>query len=225
MNLIKKFINSPFYLMLFFIISLSLVLLIINGLKLPEYYINKGIAWQFMQTLPINSQQAEAMQKLNPRYNLINSLFKIWAWLVSFSIVIVVTKIKTWSDFKNLPIIENKKFIYVWINISFILFAISALISTMNDLSKYVYPSGTDSIGIALFFMIGFMVMIAIIYYPLINLLFFIIYNTKITNKFYSFVCILGIFFIILSIILTQYSLFCFTFLFDNIYYIDYRKN
>ena len=86
---------------------------------------------------------------------------------------------------------KNKKFIYPWINISYILYTICWLGHYMRNLENYVYPSNADSIGIPLFFTFLTMAYMALIYYPGVDILFFITYNTKICVRIYSFIFIL----------------------------------
>ena len=56
----------------------------------------------------------------------------------------------------------------------------------MTDLAKYVYNGAADSMGIPLFMMIGTLTFIGIIYYPAVNILSFITFNTKIRCIFYN---------------------------------------
>lgn len=63
------------------------------------------------------------------------------------------------------------------------------LASCEADINKYVYHSDADSMGIPYIMLIGLCFVFSFVYYPIINLLFYVIYMTKFKNIFYSILC------------------------------------
>ena len=83
------------------------------------------------------------------------------------------------------------------------------MLSYMANIEKYVYHSAADSFGIPYFTELFTCLFFSIAYYPLVNLLFFGIYKTRINNIFYTILCTLAILtFILFSFKITFFRIF-----------------
>lgn len=232
---ISLLLKRPAVLFILFSLLLGLILLFGCYFQLPDFYTDRTLADSIAQTATRNTIYEATEHLINPKYNLYNHIFQIWGWFVSLALFCLIFKVKEFKNFKNLSIFNNKKFVYLWINLSYVLFLPLNTIGYMVDVDKYVYPYYADSMGIPLFTCIAMNVFVGIIHYPLVNLLAFITYNTKIKRFFYNFLWV-GLFlywllvaygayywkFTYLQIILNLYFFIWFMFI---IYSIGYVKN
>lgn len=187
---LKMFLKSP---KLVFLISSLLFLLFLFykvRLQLPDFYLDREVAFEFVQTLDPHFNPSDISKKFgNPAYPIYNFLFKMLAINLSFLSFVLIFNIKKWSDFKNIILFKNVIFVILWINISYILMCGFHLASCEADINKYVYHSDADSMGIPYIMLIGLCFVFSFVYYPIINLLFYVIYMTKFKNIFYSILC------------------------------------
>ncbi len=209
---LKEKIRSINPMILFGIVTLilGLILLFETNFKTPDFYIDYDAANKLIDMQ--DEIQADKMLKQleNKNYKIFNSIFHGFSLSLIFLLISIVFKTKTINELFNINLMKNKKFIYPWINISYILYTICWLGHYMRNLENYVYPSNADSIGIPLFFTFLTMAYMALIYYPGVNILFFITYNTKICGRIYSFIFILGFFYYIQVLIYTLFTKFSF---------------
>ena len=238
--MISKFYNlfkCPIFIFAVLVLLLTILLVMQTGFNFPELYIDKNLADKLAQTVTIDQVHSTIKHLINPKYKIYNLLFQFWGWFLTFFIFTIFFKIKHFADFKNLKILNNKLFIYIWINVSYLLFSIFFTVSFMGHLNNYVYHWTADSIGIPLLTVIFLFVFGIIIYYPYINILTYITYNTGIKNVFYQIVWYIGfipiLFFIFYSIdsgftyinlILNFYYLMSLIFIIYSIGYLKLKK-
>jgi len=191
---INKFLNISLIIAL---ISL-LVLLFLYHLNIPAYYIDKNAAWEFINKNPDATISQLNSQFKNPQYDFQNGLFHILSISGGLFFLCLVIKSKICENMTVRKICFNKFLIYLLWNILYIIFAHFSVITTVIELEKYVYPATADSMGIPEFFISAFYYYAGFIYYPVINILTFIVYNTKFSNKF--LVLIYQAFFILLML-------------------------
>ncbi len=187
---LKKFFKSP---RLVFLASSLLFLLFLFykvHLQLPDFYLDREAAFEFVQTLDPHFDVNDISKKFgNPIHPVYNFLFKILAINLSFLLFVLIFNIKKWRNFKNIALFKNVIFVILWINISYILMCGFHLASCEADIGKHVYHSGADSMGIPYFMLMGLCFVFSFVYYPCVNLLFYIIYMTRFKNVFYSILC------------------------------------
>ena len=187
---LKMFLKTP---RLVFLASSLLFLLFLFykvHLQLPDFYIDREAAFEFVQTLDPHFNPSDISKKFgNPAYPVYNFLFKMLAINLSFLSFVLIFNIKKWRNFKNIALFKNVIFVILWINISYILMCGFHLASCEADIGKHVYHSGADSMGIPYFMLMGLCFVFSFVYYPIMNLLFYIIYMTRFKNIFYSILC------------------------------------
>ncbi len=195
MSKIVSFLRKPIITISLLTILFTVILFVVNGYSFntPDYYTNREAALQAAQIADPNAAALEVSKYKNELYRVYNNLFQIWGWLVSILIFTIIFQIKDFIDFKNIKTFRKKLFVYLWINLSYILYCICWVPAYMADIEKYVYNAYQDTLAIPLFNTIFGLADLAINYYAITNILFFIIYNTKIKSRFYSFIVILGI--------------------------------
>ena len=187
MDKIKDFYKNPIIFFAFSAILLSLVLLFGCHFHVPDYYTDFELAHQVAQTVSPDDVSKAVEHLLNPKYNIYNSIFQLWGWALALFIFCGCFRVNKFKRFKELAVLNKKPFVYLWFNFSYPLWSFAYLSGYMNNLDKYVYNSGADSMGIPFFMTIGMLTFIGIIYYIFINFLSFITFNTKIKRFFYNF--------------------------------------
>lgn len=220
-NRIRDFYKNSFKFFGFILVLLTLILLFGCHFHFPEFYTNRELADNIAQTVLPGEVGAAVKHLLNPRYNFYNTIFQIWGYFVIVFLFSFIFKIKEFKDFKEIAIFNKKSFVYSWINLSYIFWSLFYVSGYMIDLYKYVYNGYADSMGIPLFSMISVLTFIGIIYYPIINILSFITYNTKIRRIFYK--VLWGLCFLLLLIIAVDSFTWKFTYInlfLDLIYFI-----
>ena len=187
---LKMFLKTP---RLVFLASSLLFLLFLFykvHLQLPDFYIDREAAFEFVQTLDPHFDVNDISEKFgNPIYPVYNFIFKILAINLSFLLFVLVFNVKKWRNFKNIALFKNVIFVILWINISYILMCVFHLASCEADIGKHVYHYGVDSMGIPYFMLMGLCFVFSFVYYPIMNLLFYIIYMTRFKNIFYGILC------------------------------------
>ena len=194
---IKDFYKNPIKIFGLIVIILSLVLLFGCHFHFPDFYTNRELADNLAQTVIPSEVSYTVKHLLNPKYNFYNTIFQIWGYCITVFVVSLIFKIKEFKSFKEINLLNNKLFIYLWINLSYLIWSFFYVMGYMIDLEKYVYNWAADSMGIPFFTMIGMLTFIGIIYYPIINILSFITFNTKIRRIFYNFLWGLGFLFLL----------------------------
>lgn len=201
MEKIKVFYKNPIKLFGLILILLSLILFFCCHFHFPDFYTNEELADKIAQTVTPREVSEAVKHLLNSEYNIYNWIFQIWGWIVTLLVFSTCFKVNEFRKFRELTILNRKLFVYIWINISYLFWSFAYVSGYMIDLEKYVYNGAADSMGIPLFEMIGMLTFIGIIYYPIINLLSFLTFNTKIKRIFYNFLwAIVFLFWIILAL-------------------------
>ncbi len=219
-NKIYKLLKNPIFVFTVITLLITIFLGIKTGFSVPNYYIDKELAEQLAQTVSKNLVDEKIKHLINPQYKTNNFLFQIWGWSLVFFIFTTIFRVKNFNTFKNLNFFKNKIFIYLWINFSYILFITLFLIIFMNDIMEGVYHWTSDSLSIPLFTM-GFILLYStLVYYPLINVLSYITYNTKIKRKLYQLFWGLGFIINLCLIIFSMFIKFTYLSLFLYLYYL-----
>lgn len=209
MRLLIKYLNMP-------ILSLGLVLFVYmtviifnNGFVEPDYYIDKVAASDLINNISIFHKDV-LLEYENKSYKINNLSLQLFLIVFSFFLASLFFKIKTWKEFLTKPIFKNRVFVYCFINLIYPIWATFQTISYMTDINKFVYAQGNDSIGISLLCSIFSMIYLSLLYYPLINFIIFIAYNTQITSFFYSLIYVI-ITMILLILFVLQASTYIFS--------------
>lgn len=187
MNKIKDFQKNPVKIFGLAVILLSLILLFGCHFILPDFFTNKELAEQIVQVVEIDEAYDAIKHLFNPRYEIYNWIFQIWGWAVALLIFSVCFKVNEFKKFMNLTVLNQKNFVYLWINISYIIWGFMYVLGFMVDIDKSVYNYAADSTSIPFIMMIGFVTFIGILYYITMNLLAFVTFNTRIKRIFYNF--------------------------------------
>lgn len=185
-NKVKDFYKNPIKIFGLIAILLSLVLLFGCKFNLPGFYTDRELAFQIAQTVAPGGVREAVKHLINPQYIIYNPVFQIWGWSVVLLVFSACFRVSEFKKFKELKFLNGKLFAYLWINLSYLLWSFAYVSAYMINLEKRVYNGAADSMGIPLFGMIGTLTFVGIIYYPLINLLAFITFNTKIKRIFYN---------------------------------------
>ena len=209
-NKIRTIFKNPIILFLTISIVLCLFLLIKTKLQLVDFYTDRIAAEEFVQSLDPHFDMKIPTAKFgNPEHKIYNFIFKMFAISLSLLLFSLIFNIKKWSNFKDIKLIKNKVFIFTWINLAYVLMCNFHMLSYMANIEKYVYHSAADSFGIPYFTELFTCLFFSIAYYPLVNLLFFGIYKTRINNIFYTILCTLAILtFILFSFKITFFRIF-----------------
>jgi len=177
---ISKNIFKIHFIMLIVIIG-SVCVLEINGWTAKDYYIDREKAQITIDNGYNGSYTKELVNKLNllvnKKFYPINISYNFLTLSILAILLIFLLRIKNYKNFLSLPAVSNKLIIFLWINLSYILFAYLFLEKFMSDLEIEVLPGVADSMGIPLFIMIGTLTTIAIPYYLITNTIFFITYR------------------------------------------------
>ena len=201
-NKIKYFFSNPTLLLGLILFCLSLLLVLTTHFNIPCFFTDKELANQIAQTVPISAISTATKHLFNPKYDIENSMFQIWAWLFAALLFCVIFRINKYDNLKNIKIFSNKYFLYLWVNLSYPIFSFCYLCTYMSDLEKYVYNSAADTFAIPMLGMLVTIFMFSVIYYPLINLIIFVTYNTKIKRLLYKIIWLILIFILLILVII-----------------------
>lgn len=206
---IRRMLKNP--ISIFFIAGLfvTFVLACCTNMQAPDFYTNRALAERIAQEVSYEQTFEATEHLINPYYGLFNGLYQIWAWLLIIFAFCLIFRVNNFMRFSELKVLNRKLFAYLWVNLSYLIFAYCFLNAFMTDIAKFVYNGSQDSFGIPYVSMCLFLIMFAIIYYPFANFLVFITYNTKVRRIFYNF-----LWFISLLIILF-FALICYDFNFS----------
>ena len=231
----QKIFNNPIIISGLIVLILTLILLYGCNFQLPPFYTDRELADQIAQSVTPEEVEGAVAHLLNPKYFVFNKIFKLWGLFIAFFAFTAIFKITEFKKFRNIKVLTRKSFVYPWINLAFPVWGFCYVNSYMTDIVKYVYNWAADSFAIPLFSAVSIIILTGIIYYPVINLLSFVTFNTKIKRRIYSmFWIVCFIFWFIISIdninsIFTYYDpvlflLYLIWFVFV-IYAVGYMKN
>ncbi len=192
---IKSFFKNPIIVFGLLSIILGIAIFFFNNhsFVVPDYYTNRNAAWEAAQIPNMEMAIKEISQYENPKYGIFNTLFQIFGWLITFLLFSILFRVTKFKDFKHISVFRKKRFVYPWINLSYLLYCYCWVPAFMCDIEKYVYNSASDTMAIPLMNTIYTLGLLAVIYYTAANLLYFVILNTKIKSRFYSFILLLGV--------------------------------
>lgn len=185
---IKDFYKSPIKIFGIIVVILSLALLFSCNFHYPDYYTNRELADNIAQTVAPKEVNEAVKHLLNPQYKFYNILFQIWGYFVAAFSFTLIFRIKEFKDFKAINVFNKKLFVYLWINISYLIWGILRSTAYITDLGQYVYNGNADSLGLPLFELVCIIAVIIALYAPTVNILSFITFNTKIKRTFYNFI-------------------------------------
>ena len=217
---IKEFLKNPIYLFGFLALVFTFLLMFGCHFHLPDYYTNRKVAEELAQ-LPQTTETIKTYTSLlSFSYKVYNQVFQLWGYFIALFVFTLIFRINTFKGFKQLSIMNKKPFIYFWFNISYPIWAIFFVPAFMVDLEKFVYNYSADSFGIPYFFIISSLVSFASIYYPVMNVLSFITFNTKIKRIFYNIVWYLILFVVLLSMLMVELYKFTYGHIVLDFYYL-----
>lgn len=185
-----------------FFIAISFLGILIFALPLfinTGYYTNQDAAFNAVQGKNYIEGLLASKKYLNVGYWGYNTLCQIWGWLIALFILSIFLKTNSAKIYKSSEI-NNKKFIYLWANISYILWSVLSVILYVNNLGKYVYNSYHDTLSIPLFESACSCIYFSAIYYPLVNIIIFFTHNKKIKNIWIICVLLMTIVYTIVDI-------------------------
>ena len=185
---IKDFYKNPIKIFGILVVILSLVLLFNCHFHYPDYYTNRELADNIAQTVAPKEVNEAVKHLLNPQYKFYNTLFQIWGYIVAAFSFTLIFRIKKFKDFKAINVFNKKLFVYLWINVSYLIWGVLHSVAYITDIEKYVYNGAADSLGLPLFELVYIIALIIALYAPVLNVLSFITFNTKIKRIFYNFI-------------------------------------
>ena len=191
-QMIMTFFKNPIKLFGIILFLLSLTLFFGCNFSVPNYYTDVELADEIAQTVTPNEVSMAVKHLLNPVYPFFNTTFHIFSYSIILFIFCFIFRIDEFKKFREIKLLNNKVFLYLWINLSYLFWASFYVIAYMVDVEKYVYNAGADSLSIPFFSVIGTVAYIGLSYYLISNVLAFITYNTKIKRKIYYLFLILG---------------------------------
>lgn len=184
-----------------FIVIIGLAVYMLPKFINTDYYINRNLAFIAVQGKTYFDGVKASAQHLNPIYVWYNMICQIWGWLVTLFTLTLFFKVESFKQIDKLFGVNNKKFLYLWVNLSYLLWCFLSVVLYINDLKKEVYDSYHDTLAIPLFQLACQYVYFSAIFYPLSNIILFFTYN----NKRKSIWIILVLLFAILYIIANTY--------------------
>lgn len=192
MSKIKFYLKNPVIIFSTLFLLLSLIIIFWTHFSLPNYYIDKNAAWEAANSVAVSEAASATAVYENAKYKIFNPIFQLWGLLGVFTLFALIFKIKEFKTLFNIKFFEHKSIIYLFANLNYIIYAACLMPVYMQDLDKFVYNMSADSMGIPFFGMLFSLIFFALIYYPVVNFLLFVTYNTDIKNKFYNFIYILS---------------------------------
>lgn len=124
--------------------------------------------------------------KQNPNYYFQNGLFHLLAILIAIFGVMGIWEVICKNKIKLSYF--SKVLIYIFINILYPILALFIQKAYETDVSKYNYSAESDSLMIAYIGMHLLLCFGALIYYPFINLLAYITFNTKCSHILWEYI-------------------------------------
>lgn len=158
-------------------ILVSLFLFIKVHFNIPEYYNDRQLAQSFASNASLNIDEiSEEINKLiNPKFKFYNKIFQMWGLIITLFIITLIFKINKFEKFLHLKL--KKNFIYLWLNIAYIVYAICFWNSFIFNLNSEVYYWASDSIMIPMVIVFACIFYFGIAHYIINNILTFLTYN------------------------------------------------
>lgn len=183
---LKKFFSykNPVIIAGIAVLLLSIALMCVCGFNLPEFYTNREVALDMAQRTENLDIIEEILQ--NPLYERITALWQVWGIALASFLFCLIFGIFDFSGFKNRKIFNNKWFIYLWLNISWLVWGNCFVGILMGDLEKYVYNAMHDTMFIPLMSIVSIVHGWSYVYFPSINILAILTFNTRLKRRFYA---------------------------------------
>ena len=205
--MIPKEINLKKIVMLIIIVLIcGIILYILPDFINTEYYSDKEMAYSAVQGLSYEDGLKASAKYINKFYWVYNTLCHIWGLFIAGIFIVVTKNLLDFLKDRESYNICKKICIYLWINLSYVVWANLSMLSFMKDIQKEVLDSCHDSIGIPLIGAWVCIMFLAMLYYPIINIITFFAYNITLNNKFFNIVFIIISLFMILIFSLNIYS-------------------
>lgn len=192
MSKIKFYLNNPIIVFGILFFLSSLILLLCTHFNLPDYYTNRQLALDVANTVAVSEVSSATVGYENINYKIYNPIFQLWGIFGILLLFTLIFKINKFKKIFNIKYFEHKSIIYLFANLNYIIYAVCLMPVYMRDLDKFVYNMSADSMGIPFLGMLFSLIFFALIYYPVVNFLLYVTYNTDIKSKFYNFIYILS---------------------------------
>lgn len=147
-----------------------------------------------------------------------NTIFQILGWLVSLLLFVLLFKVKNFTDLMNIKVFESKKFIFLWINVMWVLYAFCFVQADMSNTGNSIYYIAAQSDTGVIFKYLSSIFLIGLIYYPLVDIVFFLIYKTNFKLRILDISLIFGALIIVWNAVSVFQMKFTFDHLFLNLY-------
>ena len=207
--------ENPIKLFSFIVILLSLILLIGCQFHCPDIYTNREVVHQVVNEHLKGIRPyffiEDIKNFINYDYYKYNLIFHQWGFWISALLFTIIFKISNFKKFLELKIFNNKKLIYLWINIIYIIGGILYFIIYKNHYN-YTYTY-TYSINKYVNYITQVIFLLGIIYYSITNYLTYITFNTNIKSK----LCKYSWYFIFLIMVFSLLWTYTMKFIFINI--------
>ena len=180
----KEIFQKPQICILISLVVMLLILYFCFGFHNSTYFIDKKAAYLFINDSSNTITNDVFSLYGNKGYFLHNGLLHVLTFGTVLLLFSVLFNVKSYKNFVNINILSNKIFLYVYLNIIYPLWMYYTQKVIEAEIEKYVYPVHADSLGIAYLGIYVLLFFIGILYYPIVNIFNFIVYNTKYVSKF-----------------------------------------
>ncbi len=170
----RSIITNPIKLFAFIVILLSLILLISCQFHCPDIYFDREVLGKIYNQYHDEISYTSAF--INFKYYKYNLIFHQLGFWISALLFVIIFKINNFKKFLELKIFNNKKLIYLWINILYLIGGSLYIVLHKNNY-QFLEPLSIYSDIVNILFLMG------IIYYSVINYLTYITFNTNIRRK------------------------------------------
>ena len=201
----RSIIENPIKLFTLFVILLSIVLLIGCQFHCPDIYTNRATLEKLYNEY--HNKIAYEYMFVNYDYYKYNLIFHRLGFGISVLLFTLMFKVNNFKRFLELRIFNNKKLIYLWINIIYIIGGFLYFIVYKNN-QNFLEPLKIYDDYIAELILFG-----GIIYYSITNYLTYITFNTNKKNNLYKY----SWFILFILLIATVRKLLTMKFIFINI--------
>ena len=178
-------LKNPAVLSLLMVCILSGILFFCCRFELPDFYTDRALAEKIIHSAEPHDALEISENLINKSYKIYNFIFQSDLFFCSLLVFCLCFKIFKLNGFFNISVFENKLFVFLWGNISFVVLAYMYSVSYMINMEMYIYHPSADSMSIPLFAVISFFFFISLIYYPLTNILLYITFIKNIKNAFF----------------------------------------
>ena len=201
----RSIITNPIKLFAFIVILLSLILLIGCQFHCPDIYFDREALGKIYNQYHDEISYTSAF--INFDYYKYNLIFHQLGFWISALLFVIIFKINNFKKFLELKIFNNKKLIYIWINILY-------LIGGFLYFTVYkIHYNFVEPLDIYEDYIIQVILLGGIIYYSIFNYLTYITFNTNIKRNLYKYSWI----FLLILLILTLIKTFTMKFIFISI--------